>query len=71
MEPGYNLAQYVDKALEVALTADERTDFGIPSLKKYPMPDPDHVKAAIRMFNHVDEEHEKELANNIIKYIKK
>lgn len=71
MEPGSNLAQYVDKALEVALTADERTDFGIPSLKKYPMPDPDHVKAAIRMFNHVDEEHEKELANNIIKYIKK
>ena len=71
MNPGCNLSQYVDKALEVALTADERTDFGIPSLKKYPMPDPDHVKAAIRMFNHVDEEHEKELANNIIKYIKK
>ena len=70
-KPGVNLAQYVDKALEVALTADERTDFGIPSLKKYPMPDPDHVKAAIRMFNHVDDEHEEELANNIIKYIKK
>lgn len=70
-EPGVNLAQYVDKALEVALTTDERTDFGIPSLKKYPMPDPDHVKAAIRMFNHVDDEHEQELANNIIKYIKK
>ena len=70
-KPGVNLAQYVDKALEVALTTDERTDFGIPSLKKYPMPDPDHVKAAIRMFNHVDDEHEEELANNILKYIKK
>lgn len=70
-KPGVNLAQYVDKALEVALTTDERTDFGIPSLKKYPMPDPDHVKAAIRMFNHVDDDHEEELANNILKYIKK
>lgn len=70
-KPGVNLAQYVDKALEVALATDERTDFGIPSLKKYPMPDPDHVKAAIRMFNHVDDEHEEELANNILKYIKK
>ena len=70
-KPGVNLSQYVDKALEVALATDERTDFGIPSLKKYPMPDPDHVKAAIRMFNHVDDEHEEELANNILKYIKK
>ena len=34
------------------------------------MPDKAHVLAAIRMFNHVDEEHEEELARNIIKKMK-
>ena len=44
--------------------------FGIPSLRKYPLNDKVHVLAAIRMFNHVDSEHEKELAMNIIKKMK-
>lgn len=69
--PGINLAQFVSNAMEVALATDERTDFGIPSLKKYPMPDESHVRSAIRMFNYVDEEHEEELAKNILKYMKK
>lgn len=55
---------------EAKLKADERTEFGIPSLKKYPMPDRGHVMAAIRMFNHVDSAHEKELATNIKKKMK-
>ena len=55
---------------EEKLKAKERTDFGIPELKKYPMPDKDHVLAAIRMFNHVDKEHEKQLATNIKKKMK-
>ena len=55
---------------EAKLKADERTEFGIPSLKKYPMPDRSHVMAAIRMFNHVDSAHEKELATNIRKKMK-
>ena len=50
---------------EEKLKTKERKEFGIPELKKYPMPDKEHVLAAIRMFNHVDKEHEKELANNI------
>ena len=50
------------------LSSDE---FGIPSLRKYPMPDKSHVKAAIQKFNFVDKAHEKELADNIIKKIKK
>ena len=50
---------------EDKLKTRERKDFGIPELKKYPMPDKDHVLAAIRMFNHVDKEHEKELATII------
>lgn len=52
---------------EAKLKAKERTDFGLPELKKYPMPDKAHVLAAIRMFNHVDPQHEAELATNIKK----
>lgn len=52
---------------EDKLTTKERTDFGLPELKKYPMPDKAHVLAAIRMFNHVDQEYERELATNIKK----
>lgn len=47
------------------------SEFGIPDKRKYPMPDKDHVKAAIQMFNKCDSEDEKELADNIIKKIKK
>jgi nucleoside-triphosphatase THEP1 len=59
------------RANESSLSADERTDFGIPSMKKYPMPDAKHVKLAIKFFNYVDKEHEEELARNIKKYAKK
>jgi deoxyadenosine/deoxycytidine kinase len=59
------------KTLESSLPAEDRTDFGIPSLKKYPMPDAKHVKLAIKFFNYVDKEHEEELARNIKKYAKK
>ena len=56
--------------LEGNLTADQRknlsdSDYGLPAKKKYPMPDRDHVKAAIRMFNHVDSQDEKILATAI------
>ena len=47
------------------------SDYGIPSKKKYPMPDESHVRSAIQMFNHVDKEDEAELAKNIKKKIKK
>ena len=51
-----------------ALDADE---FGIPSLRKYPIPDKAHVTAAVQRFNYVDKAHEKELAANLIKALKK
>lgn len=53
--------------LEKKLKTKERTDFGLPEQKKYPMPDKAHVLAAIRMFNHVEPEYEEELARNIIR----
>lgn len=46
------------------------SDFGIPSQRKYPMPDKSHLMQAIRFFNKVDAEHEEELARNIIKKMK-
>lgn len=60
-----------EPVMEKALAAEDRTNFGIPELKKYPMPDADHVKSAIRFFNYVDSKYEEELANNILKYMKK
>jgi len=50
---------------EGKLKASERTDFGLPEQKKYPMPDKAHVLAAIRMFNHVEKPYEAQLARNI------
>lgn len=48
----------------------DKNKYGIPELKKYPMPDREHVKSAIRFFNYVEPQYEKELAANIIKRIK-
>ena len=61
---------------EAKLSAADRaklkdSDYGIPSKKKYPMPDESHIRSAIQMFNHVDKEDEAELAKNIKKKIKK
>ena len=47
------------------------SEFGIPSLRKYPIHDKAHVSAAIQRFNHVDTKYEKELARNSIKTMKK
>ena len=62
--------------IETALTSKERkslddSDYGLPELKKYPMPDEKHVRAAVRFFNYVEPEKEVELARNINKKIKK
>ena len=65
------LATYEQAMLEAKLKADERTDYGLPKKKKYPMPDEAHVLQAIRMFNHCDPKDEAELARNIKKYMKK
>lgn len=46
--------------------------FGIPETRSYPMPDEAHVLAAIKMFNRLgDRSKEKELAKNILRFIKK
>lgn len=60
---------------ENSLSTEERntlkdSDFGIPSLRKYPLNDESHVRSAVKFFNDVDKEYEEELANNIKKKIK-
>lgn len=47
------------------------SEFGVPNKRKYPMPDEEHVKLAIKMFNSCDPSDEEELAESIIKKIKK
>lgn len=47
------------------------SEFGIPDKRKYPMPDEEHTRAAIRMFNHCDPDDEEELAKAILTRIKR
>ena len=61
---------------EKPLTTAERNnlddkEFGIPDLRAYPLNDVSHVEQAVRMFNYVEPEYEKELADNLNKAIKK
>ena len=44
----------------------EDQKYGIPELKKYPMPDKQHVLSAIKFFNYVEPKYEKKLANAIL-----
>lgn len=46
---------------------DDAQKYGIPELKKFPMPDAKHVRSAIKFFNYVTPAHEKQLANAILK----
>ena len=59
-----------ENGLEVTVEHSEQEDdedlYGVPELKKFPMPDKKHVKSAIRFFNYVDPKYEKELAEAII-----
>lgn len=45
--------------------------FGIPSKRKYPLDTEAHVRSAIKFFNYCDKKDEKELAENIIRAMKK
>jgi len=49
---------------------EDEKKYGIPELKKYPMPDADHVRSAIRFFNYVTPKYEEELAKAILKRMK-
>lgn len=48
----------------------EAKKFGLPKLKKYPMPDAAHVRSAIKFFNYVTPANEEELAKAILARMK-
>ena len=57
----------IEVTVEHSDTEDSDEDlYGVPELKKFPMPDKKHVKSAIRFFNYVDPKYEKELAEAIL-----
>lgn len=70
-----NPDEVVFEAVSIADSIMEETYpddcYGLPDRKAYPMPDAKHVKSAIRFFNYVKPEEEKELASNINKNIRK
>lgn len=45
--------------------------FGIPQERKYPMPNRRHTISAIKLFNHVEDKYEEQLAKAVIKNMKK
>lgn len=49
---------------------EDEHKYGVPEQKKFPMPDADHVRSAIRFFNYVEPRYEKELASAIIRRMK-
>lgn len=57
---------YDEEPIKHSDTEDDEDLYGVPELKKFPMPDKKHVKSAIRFFNYVDPKYEKELAEAII-----
>lgn len=60
----------VEDILSHSDSEDDEDLYGVPELKKFPMPDKKHVKSAIRFFNYVDPKHEKELADAILEKAK-
>lgn len=66
-----NLSESSIELLEMVRSELASDVFGIPELRKYPMPDAKHVISAVKMFNHVTPAYEKELAKNIMIKAKK
>lgn len=59
----------IEQTGEVIEHSDKETEdakYGVPEQKKFPLPDADHVKSAIRFFNYVDPKYESELAAAIL-----
>lgn len=59
-----------EQEIEHADKDDDEHKYGVPELKKFPMPDADHVRSAIRFFNYISPEYEKELAEAILERMK-
>lgn len=66
--PGFVFKKYIkDSSVK---HSDDPNKFGVPEQKKFPLPDADHVRSAIKFFNYVQPEYEKELAKAILQKAK-
>lgn len=63
---GIETIKTYDNHLKHSDIEDNDKKYGIPEQKKFPMPDADHVRSAIRFFNYVEPKYEKQLANAIL-----
>jgi len=64
-QPGHDFDDDAPAFLHSDMEEDEH-QYGVPEQKKFPLPDADHVRSAIRFFNWVDPKYEKELAKAIL-----
>lgn len=65
------LTESIDYTLEETKRSElPNSVFGVPSQRKYPLDTEQHVRSAIKLFNYVQPEFEKELATNILKRMK-
>lgn len=68
---GYDeLEKILKYSIDESYIEEKSEEYGLPVKNKYPMPDKKHVYSAIKFFNYVDKEDEKELAENIKKKMK-
>lgn len=54
----------------VDLAKSDPHKYGLPEIKKFPMPDAKHVRSAIKFFNYVTPDYEEKLAKAILKRMK-
>lgn len=74
--PGYVFNKYLKKdAVKHFATQDSRYElfhkdsdvfYGVPQQKKFPLPDANHVRSAIKFFNYVEPKYEAQLAKAIL-----
>lgn len=65
-----NQTDLKDVLVHSDLSDFEDKKYGVPEQKKFPMPDADHVRSAIKFFNYVEPKYEKELAKAILARMK-
>jgi len=65
--PGFVFKKYVNNSVK---HADEDKKFGVPEQKKFPLPNGDHVRSAIKFFNYVEPRYEEALARAILRRAK-
>lgn len=56
----------IHRAVKAGSLSGEDPKYGVPEQKKFPMPDADHVRSAIKFFNYVDPKYERQLARAIL-----